>query len=283
MQNTGRQVLRDLLRNFSAEVLAKDEKGIQAARAMPPGSEVFVANLPNESLDQLVRGCAQVQQLGMVPVPHIVARNIRDAAELDRTLAQLVQDAGVHTALVLAGDRDQPVGDFASSLQVLSTGLFRKHGVERVALACHPEGHPRVSGAVLWPALFEKIEGARSEGLNPYLVSQFAFGAEPIVAFTRKLRAAGETAPLRVGVAGPAKRATLIKFALLCGVGASLKALKERQELSRNMLAGEAPEALLNALAQAQAAEPGLGFDSVHFFTFGSIPRSVDFAEALRA
>jgi methylenetetrahydrofolate reductase (NADPH) len=45
------------------------------------------------------------------------------------------------------------------------------------------------------------------------LVSQFAFDAAPFVALARRLRAAGIAAPLRVGVAGPAARTTLIKYA----------------------------------------------------------------------
>ncbi len=278
-----RQVLRNLLRNYSAEVVAKDQKGIEAVGAMPAGSEVFVANLPNESADQLIAACVQLGRNGLKPVPHVVARNIRDRAELDSTLSRLVGEAGVERVLILGGDRDQPVGAFDAGIQLIETGLLQQHGVKRIALPCHPEGHPRVPDAVIWPALGEKLEAAAKAGLETYLVSQFAFDAAPFVAYARRLRQAGITAPLRVGVAGPAKRSTLIRFAMTCGVGASLRALKERQELARNVLAGETPEALLVDLAHAQALEPSLGIESVHFFTFGSPGASFELAQGLRA
>jgi methylenetetrahydrofolate reductase (NADPH) len=278
-----RHVLRKLLGHYSAEVVAKDQKGIEAVSAMPAGAEVFVANLPNESADQLIAACVQLARSGLKPVPHIVARNIRDRAELDNILSRLVREARVERLLILGGDRDQPVGDFDAGIQLIETGLLQQHGVKRIALPCHPEGHPRVPDAVIWPALGQKVEAAARAGLETYLVSQFAFDAAPFVAYARRLRQARINAPLRVGVAGPAKRSTLIRFAMMCGVGASLRALKERQELARNVLAGETPEGLLVDLAHAQALEPSLGIDSVHFFTFGSPGASIELAQGLRA
>jgi methylenetetrahydrofolate reductase (NADPH) len=273
-----------LIQTYSVEVVTKDQKGIDAAgELMAPRGEVFVANLPNESPDRLVAACVQVDRRGLTAVPHIVARNTHSLAELDDTLARLAGEAGVKTALVLGGDRDQPVGPFDASIQLIETGLFQKHGVGRVAFACHPEEHPRVADAVLWPALGVKLAAAEQAGLATFLVSQFAFDAAPILALAGRLRAAGITAPLRVGVAGPAQRTTLIKYALMCGVGASLRALRERSDLAMSVAAGETPEALLREVALAQDAEPSLGMDSVHFFTFGSLANSINLAKALSA
>ena len=72
-----------------------------------------------------------------------------------------------------------------------------------------------------------KLAAAKARGLDAYLVGQFAFDAAPIVSLARRLREAGIDAPYRVGIAGPAKRTTLIKYALMCGVGPSLRALRE--------------------------------------------------------
>ena len=89
------------------------------------------------------------------------------------------------------------------------------------------------------------------------------------------MRALGVTAPYRVGVAGPARATTLIKYALICGVGASMRALNERQSLTRNLLTGVTPEDLIQELAAAQAANPALGLSGIHFFTFGSLAASI--------
>ena len=274
--------LAGLLENYSVEVLARDRASIAAAAALSRKLEVFIANLPNESVDVLVDAAKRLKLAGLSPVPHVVARNITDARALDDMLARLAGEAGVERALVIGGDRDSPVGPFAAALQVIETGLFGKHGIGGIALACHPEGHPRIPGPVLEEALAAKITAAAERELDVLLVSQFAFDSRPVVAFARRLRAAGLTAPLRVGVAGPNDRVALIKYALRCGVGASLRALRERHELARNVLAGETPEHLLTEIALAEAAEPALGIAGVHFFTFGAAARSIQWAEARR-
>lgn len=280
---SGRAAVSALLQSYSVELTAKDQKGIAAAgQLLAPGAEVFVANLPNESADKLVAACAELSRSGVSPVPHIVARNTLSAEDLDTTIARLVAEAGVHTCLVLGGDRDAPVGPYDASIQVIETGVFEKHGVRRIAVGCHPEGHPRVPDAVIWPALGVKLKAAADRGLETYLVSQFAFESAPMIALARRLRAEGVTAPLRVGVAGPAQQTTLIKYALMCGVGASLRALKERHEFAKNVLMGETPEALIGEVAEAQAADPSLGIEGVHFFTFGSVAKSVELAERMR-
>jgi methylenetetrahydrofolate reductase (NADPH) len=85
-----------------------------------------------------------------------------------------------------------------------------------------------------------------------------------------------------VGIAGPASHATLLKFAMMCGVGASLRALRERGDFARNMLSGETPEALLTEIALAREAEPGLNIQGVHFFTFGSLIKTAQWVESVR-
>ena len=274
--------LGGLLKNYTAEVTARDRKGQDAAPAlMAPGSEVYIAAIPGESEDRLVAAAAHLRKAGLVPTPHIVARNIENRAGLDELLRRLVGEAGLDRALVLGGDRDKPAGEFESSLQLLETGLFQKHGVRRIRLACYPEGHPRIADEVLEKARAAKLEVAAKAGLDVWMVSQFCFDPKPIIGLARRMRAVGVTAPFRVGVAGPAERATLVKYALMCGVGASLRALKERQDLARSVLTGETPEALLSEVAQAQACDPSLGIAGVHFFTFGALARSAEWADRM--
>jgi methylenetetrahydrofolate reductase (NADPH) len=280
---TDRTRVASLLRRFSVEVLPKDHKSIDSAPdLLEPGSEVFVASLPNEGPEALIAACVKLGRSGLSPVPHLAARNIRSRPEFEDMTARLTGEAGVDRALILGGDRDHAVGPFSASLELIETGLLQKNGVRHAFLAAHPEGHPRVADAVLWPALKAKLDACAQAGLETSLVTQFAFEAAPFVTLAKRLRAAGITAPLRAGVAGPAARTTLIKYALMCGVGPSLRALRERQALAKNVAAGETPEALLAELAQAQAEDPSLGIDSVHFFTFASLDRSVGFVTEMR-
>src|SRR5450756_272389 len=108
--------LRELLRNYSAEVTSGDRKSIEAAmRLMQPGSEVFIASLPSDPGDRQVSVAVQLKDAGLTPVPHVVARNVKDLGELDLLLGRLRTEAGVDRALILAGDRDQPAGELSSS------------------------------------------------------------------------------------------------------------------------------------------------------------------------
>lgn len=276
--------LAGLLRGYSAEVTAHDRKGLEAAATlMRPGAEVFIACVPGESADRLVGAAALLRRAGLVPVPHLVARNIESRTAFQRLLERLAGEAALDRALVLGGDRDKAAGEFDSSLQLIETGLLQAHGVRRIGLASYPEGHPRIPDGLLASALSAKLSAAKSAGLDVWLISQFCFDAKAIIGFARKLRASGVAQPFRVGVAGPAKRSTIIKYALMCGVGASMRALKERQDLARNVMAGETPEALLREVALAQAAEPRLGVSGVHFFTFGSLAKSAEWADRFAA
>jgi methylenetetrahydrofolate reductase (NADPH) len=279
-ENREKAPLADLLSHYSIEVTSRDLPSLQGITAtLPPGSEVFVAHLPKEDIGLLVRAAAGLRDAGFVPVPHIVARNIRNRPELDTMLARLSEEASVRHALVLGGDRDDAAGAFGSALDLIETGLFQTYGIGRIAIACYPEGHPRIAGAVLDSALTAKVDAAAGAGLDVLLVSQFLFDQKPLLSFARRLRERGVTVPLRVGIAGPASRTKLLKYALRCGVGASLRALRERSEIARNVLSGETPEELLIDIAAAQTAEPDLGISGVHFFTFGDPAQSIRWAE----
>lgn len=279
-----RAALADLLRTYSVEITAHDEKALKAVEStLAPGTEVFIANLPDERAEVLVAAALRVRRAGLEPVPHIVARNLKSRDDLDGMLASLVRDAGVSTALILGGDRDRQAGNFENALQIIETGLLEAHGIRRIAIGCYPEGHPRIPDEVLWQALRAKLDAAARVGLETVLVSQFLFDPQPLIEFARALRREGIDAPLRVGVAGPADRTKLIRYALRCGVGASLRVLRERGSLARNVLAGETPDTLLGAAAVAQKEEPELGMAGVHFFTFGDPAGSARWAEEARS
>jgi len=275
--------LARLLENYSAEITTRDQKSLDAAGdLLRPETRVFIASFPKDTVDDFIRGAVKLHRAGMIAIPHIVARNIPSRTVLDEMLARLAGEAGVDRAHVVGGDRDKPDGEYDAALQLLETGLFQKYGITRIALACYPEGHPRIPDAVLESAREAKMKAAAAAGLQVWMVSQFAFESAPIIALARRMRSQGITVPYRVGVAGPADRTTLLKYAMLCGVGASLRALRERKDLARSMAAGETPEALLTEIALAREAEPAFGISGVHFFTFGSLMKTAKWVESVR-
>lgn len=268
--------LSQLLRGFSVEITPGDERSIDVAvKTLPKNTETFIASLPKGNLDAVVSAAARLRRGGLIPVPHLAARNLAGEAQLDALLERLRSEAGVDRALVIAGDRPEPAGVYNDSLQILQSGLLEKHGLKTVYLSCYPEGHPRIGDQQLALARAEKLRLAKGAAFRVGFVSQFCFETEPMVRLAREIRAEGIDEPLRIGLAGPTGAAVLLKYALICGIGPSIRALRERDSLTKNMVSGN-PEQLLAHLAHAQKSEPALSINGVHFFTFGALSRTTD-------
>ena len=110
------------------------------------------------------------------------------------------------------------------------------------------------------------------------LATRFAFGANPIIKWVDGLSAVGIKLPVHIGIAGPAKLQTLIKFAIACGVGPSLKVLQKRaMDVSKLLLPYE-PTEVLTKLAAHKAKNPEFNIEQVHFFPLGGIMTNATWA-----
>ena len=120
--------------------------------------------------------------------------------------------------------------------------------------------------AARWKSAFAERTDAQMA-----MATQFCFEAAPVIDWVNRLQAEGIRLPVHIGVAGPAKLQTLIKFAIACGVGPSLKVLQKRaMDVSKLLLPYEPTEFLCD-LAAHKAAHPGFGIEQVHFFPLGGI------------
>ena len=135
-----------------------------------------------------------------------------------------------------------------------------------------PDGSDRmVMEAARWKQAFSERTDARMA-----MATQFCFEAGPVIDWVNGLKEAGVDLPVHIGVAGPAKLQTLIKFAIACGVGPSLKVLQKRaMDVSKLLLPYE-PDDFLLALAEHKAANPDFGIESVHFFPLGGIKTNAE-------
>src|SRR5262249_36282593 len=186
--------------------------------------------------------------------------------------------AGVPRLLVIGGDRDAPAGSFHHAIEVIESGLPQSRGIREIGIAGYPEGHPRVAATEIDRLLAAKIEAAAATGLGVHIVTQFAFAPEPILAYVARLRERGIEQAVRIGIAGPASVATLVRFAAICGVATSARALARNAGLAKHLFGATAPDAILRALAGAQ-----LGDVAPHFFTFGGLGASARWASAVAA
>jgi len=272
----GRSIQR-LLAGASLELSTRDPSEIDAcADLLEPGTAVYISMPPGQTYHGTVALAARLRHAGFCPVPHVAARRIASHDALDEYLASAVAEGGVDSALVIAGDNERTSGPFDSSLALLETGLFQHHGIRRVGVAGYPEGHPRIAALALDTALAAKKNLARRIGLDLQLVTQFCFEADPILAWVAKIRDHG--LPVRVGLAGPASLPRLLRYAALCGIGNSVRALKARPQAITRLLVEAGPEVALREIA-GQAATPIAG---VHFFCFGGLVRTARWLRAIR-
>ena len=265
------------LAGASLELSSRDPAEIDAcAGLLDPGTPVYISFPPGQTYHGTVTLAARLARAGLRPVPHVAARRIASREALDDYLARAAGEAGVHSALVIGGDSDRAVGAFDSSLALLETGLFQRHGITRIGVAGYPEGHPRIAPAALDAALAGKIAYARSAGLDLAIVTQFCFDAGQILTWAAKVKSSGP--PVRVGLAGPASLPRLLRFAAMCGVGNSLRALQARPGAITRLMVEAGPEIALRELVR-RSAPPVAG---AHFFCFGGLVRTARWLRAVR-
>ncbi len=271
--------LIELLHSASIEIPAKPDLVNTLKRAFDPGTEVFVNLPPAGDYHACIETAAAIRRAGFRPVAHVAARNLRSAAELDDYLQRLAGEARADRVLVISGDRKEPKGPFSSAIDLLASGRFEAAGMRAVGIAGHPEGHPAVAADVLDRALVEKCSAAEAAGLVPFVVTQFCFEAAPILAYLDRLETLGITAPIKVGVAAPANIATLIRFAVRCGVGDSLRTLRTQAKTVGRLIGESGPEDLLHDLAIGLAAVPADRVSGAHFYAFGGVDKAAEWIE----
>ncbi|WP_146345667.1 methylenetetrahydrofolate reductase [Falsiphaeobacter marinintestinus] len=271
------------LQGYSIEVMPRTAAKVEDFRALlPEGTRVYIAHIEGTPIDEMVSTAKRLAEDGYPVMPHFPARIIKDQATLADWIARYQGEAGVDQALLLAGGVNEPHGAFDSSMQLLETGLFDKAGFKRLHVAGHPEGNrdidpdgsmTNVDDALRWKQKFSETTDAEMA-----LATQFAFDAKPIIAWADGLKAAGIDLPIHIGIAGPAKLQTLIKFAIACGVGPSLKVLQKRaMDVSKLLLPYE-PTDVLTELAAHKAANPDFNITNVHFFPLGGIKTNANWA-----
>ncbi|MEA5126245.1 methylenetetrahydrofolate reductase [Xanthomonas floridensis] len=267
---------------YSLEVSAKHIAGLAtAAPRIMRGSTIAIPYLPNQDDDARLAAARMVRALGFQPMPHLSARRIASRAELHTFVSRAAQEAGVERCLVIAGDPPAPVGPFADSLSLIDTGIFERSGIQTIAVAGHPEGHPSMPAIDRWEVLDRKCRSIAERGMTPLIVTQFAFDADIVLTWLQALRTRGVAHPVRVGVPGPAGVAVLARYAASCGVGACASMLS-KYGISLGKLFGTAgPDRFVDRLANGLTEAHG--DVSLHFYPFGGIAQTVAWVERYRS
>lgn len=228
--------------NFSLEITMKTDLS-----ELPKVKDIYITMLPGDDYKVVANKAAELAKSGFNPVPHFPARSIKNQSEL-KDFVNRCKDGGVKQALVIGGSA-QPVGDFHCSLQLLETGLFEGW---KIGIAGHPDGSPDISDKDLEKAMIDK------KPYVDYIITQWSLDVKPIAAFLSK-----QTLPVRVGITGPLKISSLLKFANIVGAKNSINFLKTNVTKALDLLKPRDPNDIIEQLTDSA--------DNFHIYTFGGL------------
>jgi len=268
--------LKDFLVDFSIEVMPRTASKIESFNEiLPQNTRVYIAHIEGVPIEEMVETAKRLSNEGFDVMPHFPARIIKDKDTLENWIQRYQDEAGIEQALLLAGGLSRPHGSFESSMQLVETELFEKYNFKHLHFAGHPEGNKdidhdnstkNVESALSWKQKFKE----RTD-INLALTTQFCFEAKPVIEWADSLVKNGIDIPVHIGVAGPAKLQTLIKFSIACGVGPSLRVLQKRAKDVKKLLLPFEPNDFLETLAEHKKANPNFNITNVHFFPLGGI------------
>ena len=270
-----------LIKNFSIEVMPRTLGKLENIENLwPKNTRVYIAHLEGTTIEDMLVTAKRIKSASFIPMPHFPARIIKDNKVLEDWINRY-SEIGVKEALLLAGGVDRPLGNLSNSMELLSTGLFEKYGFERLHVAGHPEGNkdidPNGSDINVMNALKWKQDYSKDTKAKISIATQFLFESKPVIDWANKILSNGITLPINVGIAGPAKLQTMIKFAIACGVGPSLRVLERRAKDITKLLFPFEPTNILTELADYKESNPNTNIEGIHFFPLGGIEKSSDF------
>ncbi len=228
--------------NFSMEISPKTDLS-----TLPNLKDVYITFLPGGNYKETADKAGELVKKGFNPIPHFPARSITNSAQLKEYVLRC-KDAGVKQVLVIGGSRE-PVGDFESSIQLLETGYFEDM---KIGIAGHPEGSPDISDSVLEKAMQDKKPYA------DYIVTQWLLNPEPIIDFISK-----QSVPVHVGITGPLRITSLIKFANIVGAKNSINFIKSNFSKALDLIKPKDPNDLIEKIKNHT--------DHFHIYTFGGL------------
>ena len=276
--------IENFLNDFSIEVTPNAAKKInQFSDYLSPGTLVYIAHIEGTPIEETVETAKKITNQGFKAMPHFPARIIKDRNMLGDWIARYQNEAGVENALLIAGGANKPYGDFDSSIQLIESELFDKAGFKKLHIAGHPEGSKEIdpdgSTTNVDEALSWKNEFSKRTDASMAITTQFCFDANSVIEWANNIKKSGIDIPVHIGIAGPAKLQTLLRYSMECGVGASIKILQKRARDITKLLLPYKPTQIISELAEYKASNPDFNIEKVHFFPLGGVKQVSKFVQ----
>ena len=278
------EAIKEFLDGFSVEVTPKAASKIENFEDyIPSGTLVYIAHIEGTLIEEMVETAKKINDQGFCAMPHFPARIIKDKNVLEDWISRYKNEANVSNALLIAGGANKPYGEYDSSIQLIESELFDKADFNNLHIAGHPEGSmdidPDGSTTNVDQALSWKNEFSKRTDANMAITTQFSFDASSVISWANNIKEAGIDIPVHIGIAGPAKLQTLLRYSIECGVGASIKIIQKRAKDLTKLLLPYKPTNIITELATYKADNPSFNIEKVHFFPLGGIKQVSDFVK----
>jgi methylenetetrahydrofolate reductase (NADPH) len=236
---------------------------VEEAARLPRPVRVTVTCSPKQGPDRAMEAAAGLRQLDHSVTVHVAARMVRDRDHLGQLLAGLT-DAGVDDLFLIGGDIEDPVGEYASAVDLLPLVVDRAPRPGMIGIAGYPEGHPRISVEDLDQALRDKSR------LADYVVTQMCFDPEALHTWIVRQREQGLELPVVIGMPGRVARRKLLTMSARIGVGPSIDFLRKQKGL-RSLLSRRATADRLYDGVAPLLDDPDLAVAGFQYFTFNEL------------
>jgi len=242
---------------------------LEKATALPAGAAVTVTASPSHGIEATLDLCETLAARGHDVTPHLSAHMIRDRAHLQELLDR-ARAAGITKVFVVGGDAKDR-GEFHDGLILLRAMDELGHPFTEVGVPSYPEGHVAISDEVLLQSLHEKQRYATA------MTTQMCFNPSAVSAWLDRVRAAGVTLPLHLGVPGVAELTKLMTISARIGVADSARYLKKNKRMVGHLMkrGSFGPDAFLEALGST-LADPVADVQALHVFTFNQVQNTAD-------
>ena len=281
-----KNLLKNFLNNFSIEVTPRAVAKIEnLSELIPSDTLVYIAHIEGTPIEEMVKTAKKINEQGYATMPHFPARIIKDKKTLREWISKYQNEANVKSALLLGGGINKPYGEYDSSIQLIESELFDLAGFEKLYIAGHPEGNkdidPDGSTKNIDQALLWKNEYKNRTDIDMAITTQFCFDSKTVINWANDIKNKGVDIPIHIGIAGPAKLQTLLRYSIECGVGASIKILQKRARDLTKLLLPYKPTKILSELAEHKFNNPNFNIEKVHFFPLGGVKQVTSFVKEL--
>lgn len=272
-----REVLAGLLSRIGYEVMPFSTAVDKVLADVPTEVPLTITATGGKGLEPTLATATALAAQGYAVAPHVPARLVAGPEELDTVVSRL-EAAEVDRIFLIAGDAEEPAGEFRGTLDLLRALEDRGHHFADIGIGGYPEGHALLPQEEIDQALRDKAPHADR------ILTQMCFSAEALIAWGERIAGEGVDLPVQVGMPGPVSRQKLMRVSAGLGLGRSANFLKKQQGMVRKFFSpsGYKPTKLIRDLVQ-KLPEADTSIAGFHIFTFNDLARTEEWRRELVA